>query len=63
MTACTGSVEGGSAATIGSFEEAAAPPIDANAEIGTIKYLTYETNFVNDSTNWIQSCCKKEPVG
>lgn len=52
MTACTGS-----------FEEAAAPSIDASTETGTIKYLTHETNFVNDSTNWIQSCCKKEPVG
>ena len=65
MTACTpgseGSNEGGNGGgegsstttTIGSFEEATAPPIDENAETGTIKYLTYETNFLNDSADMI----------
>ena len=66
MTACDRSAEGsnegnnsggeGTAAattTIGSFEEATAPPIDENAETGTVRYLTYETNFLNDSAKMI----------
>ena len=39
--------------TVGSFAEATAPPIDETAETGTIKYLTYETNFETASAEMI----------
>lgn len=39
--------------TMGSFAEATAPEIDENAETGTIKYLTYESNFEEASAEMI----------
>ena len=65
MTACADSEGGtnnnggsgdsgsGTTTTAGSFEEATAPPIDENAETGTVKYLTYETNFESDSAKML----------
>ena len=63
MTACANSSEGGggnnnpggdvTTTTVGSFAEATAPPIDETAETGTIKYLTYETNFESASDKMI----------
>ena len=44
---------GGTTTTIGSFEEATAPPIDVNAETGTVKYLTYETAFESDTAEML----------
>lgn len=43
----------GTSSTVGSFTEATAPPIDENAETGTIKYFTYETNFEDASAELI----------
>lgn len=37
----------------GGFGDVVAPEIDVNAETGTIKYLTYESNFLKDSAEMI----------
>ena len=44
---------GGGTTTSGSFAEAVAPEIDTNAETGTIKYFTYESNFNGASADMI----------
>ena len=48
-----GNEGGGTTTTPGSFSEATAPPIDENAETGSVKYLTYETNFETASAEML----------